>query len=230
MITEQIVFWQELNYDEYMQKGSVLLFLLIAGLVVVVSIGIFSLGLIKPSAPQVSSLSQKTSMPVSKLPIYSNSSLGFEFEYSKDFSAKEDSEEAFNKRGKGDFRKNFQGYVGYEPGKFFGAVAVLDQTGDFDKSPLAIWVFNNINNLTIEKWFQDYWYYPYLWGVFDYTSKSHVSLDQEATISGQPARYKVVTYQPGSPKFMYVSKGGKMYLFRIIGADGDKILSTFKFL
>ncbi len=214
-----------------MQKGSATLFLLVAGLVVAALIGIFSFGLIKPLVPSTSILSPKVVTPVPKLPIYSNPSLGFEFQYSdKDLTVKEDSEENFNKRGNGNFRKNFKGYVGYEPEKPLGAVAVLDQNNDFDKNPLAVWVFNNDNNLTIEQWFKDYWYYPFIWGVFDYTSKGHIVMDKEATISGQLAKYKIVSYQPGSPKFMYVSKDGKMYLFRVIGESGDKILSTFKFL
>ncbi|MDO8577011.1 MAG: hypothetical protein Q7R82_01580 [Candidatus Daviesbacteria bacterium] len=213
-----------------MQKGSATLFLLVVGLVVVALIGIFYSGLIKPSASSTPALSQKTPTVVSKILTYSNPSLSFELQYSKDLSVKEDSEDQFNKRGNGDFRKNFKGYVGYEPGKVLGAIAVLDQSGSYDNNPLSVWVFDNPDGLTIDRWFENYWYYPFLWGVFDYTSKSHISLDKEATVSGQPAKYKIVSYQPGSPKFMYVSKGDKMYLFRIIGEIGDKILSSFKFL
>ncbi|OGE18599.1 hypothetical protein A2967_02645 [Candidatus Daviesbacteria bacterium RIFCSPLOWO2_01_FULL_41_32] len=158
---------------------------------------------------------------------YSNS--GFGFNYEKNSSVKEDSEEAFNKRGNGNFRKNFSGYVGYEPGRLLGAVVVLDKSGSYDINPFSVWIFENDKNLTIQQWFQDYWYYPFVWGVFDKTSKGHITLDQEATISGQAAEYKIITYQPGSPKFMYVAKDGKMYLFRIIGDAGDKILSSLKF-
>lgn len=161
---------------------------------------------------------------------YKDIKLGFEFKYAKDLSAKSDSEEEFNKRGNGDFRKNFKGYVGYEPGKFLGAVVVLDKSGSFDTTPFSVWVFNNDNNLTVDTWFDKYWYYPYLWGVFDWTSKSHVTPDSEATVSGQQAKYKIVSYQPGKPKFVYVSKDQKMYLFRLISDAGDKILATFKFL
>lgn len=213
-----------------MQKGSATLFLLVAGLVVAVLIGIYYFGLIKLSTSSIPTLPLKALTPVSKLLTYSNLSLGFEFQYPKDFFVKTDSEEDFNKRGNGDFRKNFKGYVGYEPGKFISAIVVLDETNSFDNSSFTIWVFDNDNNLTIEQWFQNYWYYPYLWGVFDYTSKSHIALDKEATISGQTAKYKIVSYQPGSPKFIYVSKEKKMYLFRVIGEIGDKILSGFKFL
>lgn len=224
------MFWQELNYDGYMQRGTAALFLLIAIFLIVGLIGAFSLGLFKSTTLQTP---LKVLAPAPKLLTYTNQNLSFEFQYpTSNFIVKEDSEEAFNKRGNGDFRKNFKGYVGYEPGKFVGAMVVLDKNNDFEKNPLTVWVFENPDNLSIDGWYKNYWYYPFLWGVFDYTSKGHVALDQEATISGQTAKYKIVSYQPGSPKFMYVAKDGKMYLFRVIDDakhTGDQILSSFKF-
>ena len=65
--------------------------------------------------------------------------------------------------------------------------------------------------------------------MFDDQSKGHVTPDQEATISGKMTKYKIVSYQPGSPKYLYLSNNDKMYLLRIIGEAGDKILSSFKF-
>lgn len=161
---------------------------------------------------------------------YLDQSLELSLKYSKDLTVKEDSEEEFNQRGNGDFRKNFTGYVGYEPGKVLGAVAVLGKDRNYDTNPVSVWAFDNPDNLIPDGWFDKYWYYPYLWGVFDRTSKGHVALDKEATISGQPAKYKIVSYQPGKPKFVYMSKDQKMYLLRVIGEAGDKILSSFKFL
>ncbi|MBI2597410.1 hypothetical protein HYW41_04595 [Candidatus Daviesbacteria bacterium] len=161
---------------------------------------------------------------------YQNKQLGFQLTYpNEDLTVKEDSEEEYNKRGNGDFRKNFKGYVGYEPGKLLGAVVVLEKDQNFDKSPISVWVFDNPNGLTVESWFDKYWYYPFLWGVFDFESKGHVALDKEATISGKIAKYKIVTYQPNTPKYLYISNNGKMYLFRIIDESGDKILESFKF-
>lgn len=214
-----------------MQKGTAALFILLVGLSVIGLLGVFAFGLIKQSAPQIPQLPLKIPVSVPKFQIYTNQKLGFEFQYSnKDLKIIEDSEEEFNKRGNGNFRKNFTGYVGYEPGKATGAVVVLEKDEKYDNSPLTVWIFNNDNNLTIEQWFQDYWYYPFLWGVFDYTSKGHIRPDQEATISGQIAKLKKVSYQPGSPKYVYLANNGKMYLFRIIGESGDKILSSFRFL
>lgn len=162
---------------------------------------------------------------------YINQKLGFEFQYSdKDITIKEDTEEEFNKRGNGDFRKNFKGYVGYEPGKFLGAVVVLDKDQKFDTNPLTIWVFNNPSNLSIDNWYKNYWYYPFVWGDFTYTGKFVLAPKQEATVAGQLGKSGVIDYQPGKPKFIYVSKDQKIYLFRIIGNASDQILATFKFL
>lgn len=204
-----------------MQKGSAQLFLVIAAFVIAAFLGIIFLQ--KP-APKLTPQNQ----PVTEN--YSNAEFGFGFKYSKELIAKSDTEDEFNKRGNGDFRKNFKGYVGYEPPRFLGAAAVLGKDENYETNPFSVWIFNNDNNLAIEKWFKDYWYYPYLWGVFDWTSKGHVTPDSEATVSGQQAKYRVVSYQPGKPKFVYISKNQKMYLFRIIGETGDKILSSFKFL
>ncbi len=211
-----------------MQRGSATLFLLFAIILIIGLVSAFSLGLFKSGVPQIP---LKVLTPPAKFLTYTNQNFSFEFQYpDSNFIVKEDSEAEYNKRNNGDFRKNFKGYVGYEPGKSLGAVAVLDQSNSYDNNPLSIWVFDNPDDLTIDRWFDNYWYYPFLWGVFDYTSKSHIALDKEATVSGQMAKYKVVTYQPGSPKFMYVARDEKMYLFRVIGENGDKILSSLKFL
>ena len=165
----------------------------------------------------------------SNLSIYANQELGFEFKYGKEFTTEEDSEEEFNERGNGDFRKNFKGYIGYEPGEFLGAVVVLDKDNSFDKNPLTIWVFENPDDLSIDKWYEKFWYYPFVWGDFTARNKK-VSPKNIATVSGQVAGFGVVDYQPESPKFIYLSKDKKMYLFKIIGESGEQILSTFKFL
>ncbi len=241
-----------------MQRGFAHIFALVGVLVIILIAGeVFYFGKIKPvkniqkapnipvvsevvpeqvpptQAPKGNGFLQIPSITVAKQPefnSYSNSRVGFKFSYDLNLSVKADSEEEFNRRGNGDFRKNFTGYVGYEPGKFLEAVAILAQNSDFDKNPLSIWIFDNPNNLTAEGWFDKYWYYPFVWGVFDRISKGHITLDKEATISGQIAKYKIVTYQPGSPKFMYIAKDGKMYLFRVIGSVGDQTLTTFRFL
>lgn len=160
---------------------------------------------------------------------YTNQDLGFEFEYQKELTVKVDSEEEFNKRGNGDFRKNFKGYVFYEPGKFLSGVVVLGEDNSYDQNPFTLWVFENQDNLTIDKWFDKYWYYPFVWGDFTSTGKITLAPKDEATVSGQVGKSGIIDYQPGKPKFVYISSDGRMYLFRVINDEGDKILTTFKF-
>ncbi len=158
-----------------------------------------------------------------------DSPLGFQFKYAKDLLVKQDSEEEYNKRGNGDFRKNFRGYVQYDPGKFIGSVVVLDKTNNYDTNPFTVWVFDNPNDLSIDAWYKNYWYYPFVWGDFTYTGKFELAPKTDATISGQLGKSGIIDYQPGKPKFIYFSKDKKMYLFRIIGQSGEKILQSFHF-
>ncbi len=164
------------------------------------------------------------------LPAYQNEKLGFAMNYPKELTVKEDLEEEFDKRGNGTFRKNFTGYVGYEPEKVLGAVVVLGKSNSYDTNPFTLWVFNNDNNLAIDRWHQDFWYYPFVWGDFTYTGKFSLAPKDEATVSGQMGKSGIIDYREGKPKFIYVPKDQKMYLFRIIGQEGEKILATFKFL
>lgn len=233
------------DFAQCKQQGSAALFVLITVFITIATAVVFyfktntsSANTIPKSIITTRQLTPKaTDSSVSAL-TYQNQDLGFRFQYvSKDFTVMDDSEEQFNQRGtgsssknvNGDFRKNFKGYVGYEPGEVAGAVVVLGKDQNYDINPFSVWVFKNPDNISPDSWFSKYWYYPFLWGVFDYTSKGHIALDQEATISGIEAKSKVVGYQPGKPEFIYISKDQKMYLLRAIGESGDKILSSFKF-
>ena len=107
---------------------------------------------------------------------------------------------------------------------------VLEDSKNYETNPLTIWVFENPDDLNIDGWYKKYWYYPFVWG--DYTSKGKIELapKTEATISGQLSKSGTIDYQPGKPKFIYLTKEQKMYLFRVIGEKGDKILQNFKLL
>lgn len=205
-----------------MQRGSAQILLIIIGLLILVG-GYFYLNQSKPTLI-------KNSPIVSNIETYSNKEFNFEFKYAKDLKAVVDSEENFNKRGGGDFRKNFAGYVQYQPGKFLAGVVVLGKDGNYDTNPFTLWIFDNPNDLTIDAWYKMYWYYPFVWGDFTYTGKFILAPKDEATVSGQMAKSGVIDYQPGKPKFVYLSKDKKVYLFRIISEKGDKILSNFKFI
>ncbi len=223
-----------------MQRGSAQLLAVFIAVIILVTGGYYYLNS-KGKNPLSTINTNVASLKTFQSSDYANQSLGFNLTYPKGLTVKEDSEDLFNKRGNGDFRKNFKGYVGYEPGKFLGAVVVLDKDNSldevassaYDKNPFTVWVFNNDNNLTIDKWYQNYWYYPFVWGDFTYTGKSVLAPKEEATISGTAAKSGVIDYQPGKPKFIYVANKEKIYLFRIIddtNHSGDQILSSFKFL
>lgn len=222
-------------YNVNMQKGTVLHLLLISLVLVGGIFGYWYLN--KGSKTNIQNPNTKSSK-IDQLKTYTSSSLGFELEYSKEFTVLEDSEENFNQRGNGDFRKNFKGYVGYEPGKFLGAVVLLKKANSldevassaYDQNPFTVWVFDNPEDLNIDKWYGNFWYYPFVWGDFTYTGKSTLAPKEDATVSGQLGKFGIIDYQPGKPRFIYLSKDKKMYLFRIIEETGDQILSTFKFL
>ncbi len=167
---------------------------------------------------------------------YQDSSLGFGLNYPKEnYNLVEDTEEAYSKRNLGDPRKNFSGYVGYEPGKFVKAVTILSlKTIDYkkyDAAPFALWIFENPDNLSPEAWYRKYWYYPFLWGVFSEPNKSQVEPVSVSTVSGQLAKSATVSYQAGSPEYIYMNAKGKMFLIRIISEQqsvGSKILGSFR--
>ncbi len=212
-----------------MQKGSAQLFLILVGLLILVGGYFYSQkNFVHFNSSKKPLLNSPINNPINSIQTFSNSQ--FEFKYNKDLVAKEDTEEQFNKRGGGDFRKNFKGYVQYDPGKFSGAVVVLAKDNNFDTNPFTLWVFDNPEDLSIDAWYKNYWYYPFVWGDFTYTGKFTLAPKAEATISGQMAKSGVIDYQPGKPKFVYLNKEKKMYLFRIIGEGGDKILQSFKFI
>ena len=212
-----------------MQKGSAQIIAILM-VIVLILLGViyFSQKLTKNDlqiSPQVNS-------KVETISTHTDQDLGFELKYPKGMTLKLDTEEEFNKRGNGNFRKNFTYYVTYPPAKVLGAAVVLDEGASYEMSPFTVWVFENPNDLTIDKWYLNFWYYPFVWG--DYTARrNNVAPEKEATISGQIAKFGVVTYQPGSPKFLYLKNNNKMYLIRIINNEekfDDQILSTFKFL
>lgn len=177
--------------------------------------------------------SQKIVSPtITQTPVntYQDKDYNFEFKYGSSFSVKEDSEERYFKRNNGDARKNFAGYVGYQPPKLLKALTAVSGKQTLDQAAFIIWIFDNPDNLDAQKWYTNFWYYPFQWGVFDYAGKQKIAPEMEASISGKLVNYTVVDYQQGKPKYIYLSLKDKMFLIRILTKDntGEKILSTFK--
>lgn len=180
------------------------------------------------AVPSVATASQQpSSSTLTSLP-YSNQAGGFSLESISGLSVKEESEGEYFKRIIQDMRKNFAGYVGYAPAPMITSVYFMDKADDYDSSPLTVWVFNNPNNLTIEQFYNKYWYYPFVWGNFVSSEKNASAPTNPETVDGKTGGSTVIDYRPGKPKAIYVAHGDKMYLIRVIGDEG--ILKNFKFL
>ena len=201
--------------------------LLKAALVVAIILGAFWF-LNQPKQAQfVSPIIQKSAL------VYEDPELKFKLEYPADFELINESEEQYSERTKTKYRKNFTGYVEYEPPAFVKGIVVkakeTNLTEDqFQQTPFTLWVFENPQELTGEKWYAKYWYYPFFWGVYD-SRKAQIEPVDEATVSGVMAKSAVVSYSPGKPKLILLPMMGKMYLFKIM-EGGENILESFKFL
>lgn len=220
-----------------MQKGIASFLSLFLGVVLIVLIVFLFINKSNPNNNQTvlqssPSVLHPSPLLVSKSKVYVNSDLGFQFKYSDNLTVSQDSEDMYAARNGGDARKNFKGYVLYEPAKFISAVSVLDSSKSFDKAPFSVWVFDNSSNFTPDQFFDKYWYYPFLWGQFNPPEKRPIGLLNQATVSGQLVMYGSVSYQVGSPRYFYIPAKDKMILIRELTTDktGEDILNSFKLL
>ncbi len=172
--------------------------------------------------------------PIAKK-IYSDNDIGFSVEYpTSGYTFIKDSEASYFKRNGSDFRTNFINTWGYNPPDLkLGIVLKANNSEDLNNSSFTLWVFDNPKNLSVREWYKNYWYYPFVWGEYEPT-KSQEGPDQESSVSGQIANYKLIGFQPGTPKLIYLPYKGKIFLFRIVKSNGteanlgDKILASFK--
>ncbi len=220
------------------QKGSVLLVLLVLVAASVAGYLLVFKNIPASKLPLPAKVAPILQMTPSGPKVYKDERLNFQFEYpSSAFEVVPDSEESYFKIAQTDHRKNFTGYVGYKPPEFVSGI-ILKGSGSkiesqYTSIPLILWVFENPNKLSIDAWFDRYWYYPFVWGIFAQPGKGHIYPAREATIAGQLAKSVVVSYQPGQPEFIYVPKGDKMFMFRVIKGSAEKAvtqaLQSFKF-
>lgn len=219
-----------------MQKGFVQPLAVIAVLVLIgLTISYFYFKKADTSVKLNNSFSSKNFVPSAEPEsVYKNEKLGFEIKTPKGLVVLEDSEEGYFKRNNGNARKDFSGYVGYQPSEFLGGVYLVNEGESAEKAVFLVWVFKNTDNLDGKGWYSKYWYYPFLWGVFSYPDKGHAAPDEEATISGRLVNYALVGYQQNKPKYVLIPDKEKMYLLiSYTGLDekiGEQVLSSFKFL
>ncbi|MBI2022629.1 hypothetical protein HYS97_02185 [Candidatus Daviesbacteria bacterium] len=219
-----------------MQKGFAHLFLIIAVLLIggLVTVGfyIFKNQQKLPTNQEIQKTSQPSPLVESKkLPEFLDQNLGFKFAYPESFKVVKDSEEEFDKRGMGNYRKNFTNYIGYEPPKFIDALAVFHKSSNIDSAPFTLWVFENPDSLSHDSWYKKYWYYPFVWGDFTNRADAYAPL-KDIKVDEHPGKYGIITYRPNNPRFIHVAFGDKMFLFKTInvpeGIEGQ-ILESFDF-
>lgn len=172
----------------------------------------------KPISPVVN---QKTEQ--SKPNIFEDQVLGFSLQMPEGYDLVTETEEEFFERNKTDYRKNFKYYVTYEPPVVTKILTLKGHSENlaslWDSAHFSLWVFDNPENITIEAWYDNYWYYPFLWGQFNAPEKQKIAPTKEGVI---------IDYQPGKPKFVYMQSKDKMFLMRILGEDGEKIFNSLK--
>lgn len=159
--------------------------------------------------------------------------LGLSFELPTGHKVIKETEEEYSKRANGQIRKNFNYYVLYNPAEFVEAFYVLpDSENNPDKAILAVWVFENPEDLDPGKFYGRYWYYPFVWGDFT-ARKNEIAPGDIELIDAKEGRFGVVDYREGKPKFIYLPLGGKGLMLQIQYPDGNstakEILKSFKF-
>lgn len=221
-----------------MQRGSVLPLLLIV--VFVVGIGIAGFFFLKnssqPQAPepvQVASTNQVNPSSNPSTATVSDDLLGLSFAVPAGLKVVKETEEEYFKRANGNIRKNFNGYIFYFPADFVESFYILSESEDNpDKALLTVWVFQNPDSLDAIKFYEKYWYYPFVWG--DFTSRKHeIEPKDIELIDSKEGRFGIVDYRDGKPKFIYLPLRDKNLMLQIQYPDGNatakEILNSFKF-
>lgn len=216
-----------------MQRGSVLPLLLIIILVVLLgAAGVFYFRFNKNQTQTLNTSPQIT--PAPSVPIETRLIFGLEYQTPAGYQIKDETEEEYFKRANGEIRKNFDYYIGYPPAEFVQAFYVVpnDET-NLDKAVLTVWVFQNPDGLSAEGFYDDYWYYPFVWGDFTARSKE-IAPTQIEMIGGKEGKSGIVTYREGKPRFIYLPLSEKNLMLQIQlptenNEVGQEILQSFKF-
>lgn len=155
--------------------------------------------------------------------IYKDQVLGFSLQIPNGYELVNETEQEFFERNKTDYRKNFKYYVTYEPPVVTKILTLKGHSENlaslWDSAHFSLWIFDNPENITIEAWYDKYWYYPFLWGQFNPPDKIKIAPTKEGVVAD---------YSPGKPKFVYVQNKDKMFLMRILGDTGEKIFNSIK--
>lgn len=223
-----------------MQRGSVLPLLMI--LVVLLLLGggaaYFLLYSKQKPAAVVETVPLKNSVlaspsPGSSTQTVSNDLLSLKFDLPKGYSLVKESEEEYFKRANGDIRKNFNGYIFYPPAEFADSFYVLlESEKNPDKAELSVWVFKNPDNLNAQKFYEKYWYYPFVWG--DFTQRKYeIAPEDIELIGGKEGNFGIIGYREGKPEMVYLPLKDKNLMMQIQfpseNVKAREILKSFKF-
>ena len=225
-----------------MQKGSAPI--LIVLLVVISSLGIFGYWyisstqtpdtqdeLIPPTRQSMPAIAPSTEPSPT---IYTDPSLGFKTKIPQGFNVREETEEEYFKRANGQIRDNFTSYVQYPPPMFTKSLYVIKESDkDLGNAVLSIVVYENPENLSPEKFYNKYWYYPFIWGEFG-GDKSLISPKEIEKVGGTEAGSAVVNFRESKPKFIYLPLEDKKQMLQIHlpsenNQPGEDILKSLVF-
>ena len=220
-----------------MQKGFAQTLLL---LIVLLSLGGFALYwfFLRSSTPPV--IPEKTAFPLpdsENLPqntIFKNDEIGLEISLPPGFSIKQETEKDYFKRANGDTRKNFTYYVQYPPPEFVNSFYVMEAgENNPDKAKLSILVFKNPENMEPQKFYQEYWYYPFIWGEFSLSEKNKFAPQAIELIDGRESGTAVADFRETKPKFIYLPYKQKNLMLQIQmptenNQTGNQILKSLK--
>lgn len=169
--------------------------------------------------------------------------MGVSFVYPKSTHVvKTDSELERSKNENSGIPGTFVTAKGYNPPKVLWALKLEDKNPyqgrygvESPTSPFSVWVFDNSQNISINGWFEKYWYYPFTWGSASQSEIDKMKPVKIMTIDGEQGYgYDVGPTQRGYLKLLYVQRNDKMYLFQLLGEEAismeDAIASSFKFL
>lgn len=182
--------------------------------------------IVPPTSKEEEQMKQKST--------FKNEALGFEFTIPPGFLVKEESEKEYFKRESGDIRKNFTYYIQYLPPEFVNSFYILEEGEDnLDRAKLTVLVFRNPDKLDAQKFYNKYWYYPFVWGDFT-QAKNKIAPESIELVGGKEGKSGLVDYREGKPKFIYLPWGDKSLMLQIQMPSEDnevakKVLESLKF-
>lgn len=177
---------------------------------------------------------------------YTNGEYNFEFKYPNNkYVVVEDDETKYSERVNTKVREEFEKFLGYPPPRFLFALKIVDkaitkEAVTFDEI-IKVWIFDNVANKNIDTWYNDYWYYPFKWGVAVPEIIEDNRPKLEIKINERIGRYTYLSEMGGEIKYIYLPYDGKIFLFRVrvsfdelkkqeVSGVSGFILSTFRFL